>query len=1444
MAEPKGASAKKARPGKKSAPDGKRSSGATGTKGKPKGNAKGKGKAKVKVEYVAGEPGAVNPIPKAQRNHLRKEEASKAKEAKAAEQTAQDATGAPVAASSSASSSNPLLKCFWELAAPQESIRIDATVKLIAIVAHSQQEAEDDELCSNGKYALQRLMRGVASNRDGARQGFSTALCQLLRTFEQQVDVDELLTSILTTTAIDAHKHADAREFETGRIFAIGAIVRSKVLASQPEVLSKHIEAIMSLFFSLAKRFSFHSDLVAGVLADLVQQVDSTTFEKYLFVHLKSHLMGTSSDGSVGAKRVKDAGSAEGATELDQGEEESEATVSGFDLCLSMASATHLRSMLSRAQSSTKKSKKGAKRKSKGGEAAAAEAEGSSPFTPEEAQLTQDRLALCALTSKASVAASSLLNVAATHPVWFSVVGVWAEMSDADFKNSWTAIVSDGLLEVESSTNGRRAVALDVTRRAALVMPQRVSMMLDRAVIDCFARALSSTASPLQGPAKFLLNSLLRQAQKDSDQESMSTFRLSLVTALTGDGGALRFDSRSKTNFVQVILRTLTLDEVKQHTQNLLQQFEMAANVVDDGDDVEDEEETEQASNIDTMQSFVISQLQSMLKNGQLVKDEEWLKSVTLFHAIHAFFDTTQQPPKAIKVMSKSCSGLQVSAPLSQKVKDLIRDKFSVALNEVTSSPPLNQKEKSRKKSLVGCTADGTPRVALIVQDLFSFMDAGAKIDRQSKDVSTALAQLQAMLQLVEQNVSPAGEAAEESESADPATQISKAFQLLALQCVVLMLESPDQVVGVISDLKLAYEALMQQHAAPPTQKTPSKKKGKKQVEVEADGDEDKPEPTGVVIDILLNLLSQSSAVLRTTANRVFEMLCPFIPTDSLSLLLNVLSESNPLTGANGEAGDMSDSDDEEEDDIDDEQAEEGSKGKVESKGTANTGSGSDSVSESEDESDDESESDDSQGEGDDQDTMDPELRKKMAEALGVKSDSDNEESDGEAESDSDESDWDNDRMFMIDTQIGNYLRLHLQRRKQKQRGALTETTHFKMRVADLVSVFIKARAGQPIVAEVVGPILQALVSFSPKATEHQAKAYQDKLRSLLIKNLAKTKSISLSTSEEMDRVQQILIDAFQFIIKSKGPLIRDSAAIACDYLIRSLSLGETEVKKVDGEQVLGALHLNVFTELYGATLKTFLTDKKSDLKPDMFTRMIPKFPALGWSFVDVICESLSDAHNLFRQDAGISMLALLLQQKQFLAKSPEVLSASVNKILSTLLTISPEASDKAKAKNYRAYLQYITLFLNTMQRQSLEIDTGDDTVAKLTEVVTSLSQSQVAAQSPPVYSAAIQALKLLGKDTTNMSKPAFKPVKPVPKEAKPETKTNGQPEAASADVNGKDSVDATAADGKRKQSTGKGQGKGKTGAKGKDKAKAKAQQRKGVGAQKPKKVKAGAARA
>jgi hypothetical protein len=86
------------------------------------------------------------------------------------------------------------LNCFWDLAVDNIDLRSSATKNIYDFIDVSENKTE------NLKYALKRLVKGLSSSREFARQGFSSCLSYLLH--KDLVTIQEVIDLIEETTIV------------------------------------------------------------------------------------------------------------------------------------------------------------------------------------------------------------------------------------------------------------------------------------------------------------------------------------------------------------------------------------------------------------------------------------------------------------------------------------------------------------------------------------------------------------------------------------------------------------------------------------------------------------------------------------------------------------------------------------------------------------------------------------------------------------------------------------------------------------------------------------------------------------------------------------------------------------------------------------------------------------------------------------------------------------------------------------------------------------------------------------------------------------------------------------------------------------------------------------------------------------------------------------------
>ncbi|BGO97632.1 rDNA transcriptional regulator POL5 [Rhodotorula toruloides] len=135
----------------------------------------------------------------------------------------------PRAHAATASSTLPL---FPLLASHNPQTRTDAATQLITALPLSLSDPKQDP---DTPYTLKRLVTGLASSNEAARQGFAVALAQLVQSLPEDNDAATVFPALIEATTSKAGMDArEERDLLFARLMGLHALVRSGVLV-RPE---------------------------------------------------------------------------------------------------------------------------------------------------------------------------------------------------------------------------------------------------------------------------------------------------------------------------------------------------------------------------------------------------------------------------------------------------------------------------------------------------------------------------------------------------------------------------------------------------------------------------------------------------------------------------------------------------------------------------------------------------------------------------------------------------------------------------------------------------------------------------------------------------------------------------------------------------------------------------------------------------------------------------------------------------------------------------------------------------------------------------------------------------------------------------------------------------------------------------------------------------------
>ncbi|KAM6338178.1 LOW QUALITY PROTEIN: myb-binding protein 1A [Alca torda] len=170
------------------------------------------------------------------------------------------------------------LDCFWDIARPEQEVRLAATENLLR---HLWEGRKDDEL----KYSLKRLVEGLGATRKAARPGFSLALAQVLQAFEE-IPLCIVLEQIKEKHNPEKVKKKLVENAAFGSFFGVMALFQSGRLVKDEKALLESIQLLQQL----AHHQTYLRDLPRKTLIDIISEVPETVFKEVLFGILQSDL--------------------------------------------------------------------------------------------------------------------------------------------------------------------------------------------------------------------------------------------------------------------------------------------------------------------------------------------------------------------------------------------------------------------------------------------------------------------------------------------------------------------------------------------------------------------------------------------------------------------------------------------------------------------------------------------------------------------------------------------------------------------------------------------------------------------------------------------------------------------------------------------------------------------------------------------------------------------------------------------------------------------------------------------------------------------------------------------------------------------------------------------------------------------------------------------------
>lgn len=1022
------------------------------------------------------------------------------------------------------------MELYWKLASGDASVREEAAVALVRDLLQSQQQqekgahahkeegdaphhhhfsnnyhqaaeevllgasAEDEGLpnCTPAvQYALRRLVRGVASSRESARQGFAMALASVLEALPL-VRVDYVVKLIKKSLEVTSSmKGQEKRDGLLGQLFALGAVVRSGRLVADDED-TKHANLardIAEQLLSLANKKVFLREPAITVLLHLIDKLppcllqDSVLSSSLLQETLCMDMENASADSLLLALRLKE--------QLPTSVVESCPLLPNSRSTHALFEPSHLLSLLPVLKDS-------------------------SSCHPRVHPVWSTLIELLFLDSNAEGRRTPSKKMKRRKIEGNEAV----ETVDQRVVSFWTLVVDKSLL---TSSHERKYLAMELLQLVLVrLSAQSAGFVLSRTLVRCVLDVLADKGNLLYKSAQRCLEFICEWAK--ADEQCLVAVILSLQQGSHG-----KFDTLSKTQTVKQLVAMLKskqgcfllydklveLFNGKKRASFAAPQLQLLSNGSDDQYGPErDERKEREKLGTDGVKSgefqryLALDQICSFVKQIHMEPElrVSLQKEVLKFLTVNALFVGSSGVKCTVPGLQEEVKFPEV--PISENIRKLCLARLQSVLVDVlpTASLVKDNKNTAGKDELVQKTS-GSSDLRFFFLELCDMLDKIPRVTRvqpvseDDKDAINALQSCVSQLHAVIQK-------AENEQSQKIQAMCSLLMQLL-LQSVTAHVNE------IAAELIICCERAFGEL-----------------IEVDAKGgdeeEEDSPVFMDVLVDILLSLLAQASAPIRAAAEKVFKSFCGDLTESAmLSLLRVVKKQLRPARRLAATPLDVGDSDEDQFLEVED-------------------------SDEDMNDDDDHVNMDDNteKPKGKELHTPDSDTENDVKGGEGNQSQNTGDQ-DSETSKDNSDSDMDDEAMFRIDTHLANLLKQKgAVGDKGEGKDAQTQLLHFKFRVLSLVEYFFQKKSSSPLCLTALPHLLQAFVSSCSVGGNSQLAG---RIGSILQMKLFKSKQYPKGQEVDKASVEGFLQRCVKLVSRSKVKKVREVAQSCSLWLVKVL---------------------------------------------------------------------------------------------------------------------------------------------------------------------------------------------------------------------------------------------------------------------------------------------------
>ncbi|NWT26354.1 MBB1A protein, partial [Cardinalis cardinalis] len=541
-------------------------------------------------------------------------------------------------------------------------------------------------------------------------------------------------------------------------------------------------------------------------------------------------------------------------------------------------------------------------------------------------------------------------------------------------------------------------------------------------------------------------------------------------------------------------------------------------------------------------------------------KEESLVMDIARFCFFHAFFVAKKKNSQVAE------ASVLPSEPLNERDHTETENYFFGLLQTLNTLPVLGDTAKAaalREKHIHGVTADGKLWIFLLVEYANKLLST-----EHVKVVKPFTKEQRDIWERTLQSVKSLQKKENKSDSAKVG-----AFQQLLLSIAIHLFKNQSETVEVLSDLLNC------------TEKAFSKEAKKKKT------DSSEPGWVEVMVEILLSLLAQPSLLLRRISKSVFVWICPSLTKRGLQLILDVF---DPNQEQNEESAVV-----------------------VMEESNKKTKSAQDTDEEG---SEDSSDEDNTDSEDEENEEVDDNFRSQLMKVL---------QGGNTLEEDKSDEELDDEAMMALDKNISALFAEQQKRiqakkdEKDRMRKEKILRRDFKAKVLDLIDVFLVKQAENPLVFDIIEPLLQLIEQCMSSDSDKQEVDFLQKTASIFKNSLCRNKQYCkrvASLQEDVHALVQRLVKKACKHTDSAVALYYFSASL---YLLKVLKGNtsstapppepekQSDSKAKQACQLLnpGCLNVKKVAAVYQQALTQFLSKRNSPLTCSMFHDLFKRFP-------------------------------------------------------------------------------------------------------------------------------------------------------------------------------------------------------------------------------------------